>query len=450
MNKLYLNLKTFTLKIHNLIPSSLVKYFSVLIYLYILCAMIFSRPFVGLNIFGFLIGEITIGLALIFSALFLITYSDFFSDFDIKIVRIFKIIFILFLVSSSLSGSNLTNLYTYKTSSYIWTFIILFLAYFLLTKYQFTENVKLASIFVLPYIYLISTGNYPNIVIDFFNRYSDKFQFIKASDLALSLFVVLLYVNKKYKDEKFKIIFSLFSISAFVPVMLFNSRGSIISLIIFAIYFLRYEYKMLIKNKLFTLVVLLASVAVFFGSTYRVYGNFDFYKEPESFQVENITEAVKGIAKNKDTAKVFLSFYVQDGYLMSWDPTTDWRLDIWQDVFYDLKEKNRLLTGYGYKEIIPVMLDPTAPGRLGRDGLNENVHNYFVNILARGGLLQVFMFLFLYLSIIKFYKKRHNDYKIFMLLIPVLILSSLDVTMEGVQFPFIFFTYLGYSLREGI
>ena len=49
---------------------------------------------------------------------------------------------------------------------------------------------------------------------------------------------------------------------------------------------------------------------------------------------------------------------------MSWDPTTDWRLDIWQDVFYDLKDKNRLLTGYGYKEIIPVMLDPTAPGRL--------------------------------------------------------------------------------------
>ena len=450
MNKLYLNIKTFTLKIHNLIPTSLVKYFSGLIYLYILCAMIFARPFVGLNIFGFLIGEITIGLALIFSALFLITYSDFFSDFDIKIVRIFKIIFILFLVSSFVSGSNLANLYTYKTSSYIWTFIILFLAYFLLTKYQFTKTVKLASIFVLPYIYLISTGNYPNIVIDFFNKYSDKFQFIKASDLALSLFVVLLYVNKKYRDEKFKIIFSLFSISAFVPVMLFNSRGSIISLIIFAIYFLRYEYKMLIKNKLFTLVVLLASVAVFFGSTYRVYGNFDFYKEPESFQVENITEAVKGIAKNKDTAKVFLSFYVQDGYLMSWDPTTDWRLDIWQDVFYDLKEKNRLLTGYGYKEIIPVMLDPTAPGRLGRDGLNENVHNYFVNILARGGLLQVFMFLFLYLSIIKFYKKRHNDYKIFMLLIPVLILSSLDVTMEGVQFPFIFFTYLGYSLREGI
>ena len=49
---------------------------------------------------------------------------------------------------------------------------------------------------------------------------------------------------------------------------------------------------------------------------------------------------------------------------------------------YDLIEKNQILTGYGYKDIIPVMLDPTAPGRLGRDGLNENVHNYFVNIFG--------------------------------------------------------------------
>ena len=45
---------------------------------------------------------------------------------------------------------------------------------------------------------------------------------------------------------------------------------------------------------------------------------------------------------------------------MSWDPTTDWRLDIWQDVYHDLVEKERIIIGYGYKEIIPVMLDPTA------------------------------------------------------------------------------------------
>ena len=42
------------------------------------------------------------------------------------------------------------------------------------------------------------------------------------------------------------------------------------------------------------------------------------------------------------------------------------------------------MKGYGYNEILPVMTDPSAPGRLGRDGLNEHVHNYFVNIFARG------------------------------------------------------------------
>ena len=96
------------------------------------------------------------------------------------------------------------------------------------------------------------------------------------------------------------------------------------------------------------------------------------------------------------------------------------------------------------------MLDPTAPGRLGRDGLNENVHNYFVNILARGGILQLLLFLYIYKTILTVYKRNHGDYKILILLIPILILSSLDVTMEGVNFPIIFYTYLGYTMKKGI
>ena len=188
----------------------------------------------------------------------------------------------------------------------------------------------------------------------------------------------------------------------------------------------------------------------FLLSTFRVYGNFDFYKEPEAINSELVVESIKGISNNKQPAKVFLSFYIQDGYLMSWDPTTDWRLDIWQDVYHDLVEKERIIIGYGYKEIIPVMLDPTAPGRLGRDGLNENVHNYFVNILARGGILQLITFLFLYIYLIRWYKSEHSDYKILILIIPIMILSSLDVTMEGVNFPIIFYTYLGYVMKKGI
>ena len=128
---------------------------------------------------------------------------------------------------------------------------------------------------------------------------------------------------------------------------------------------------------------------------------------------------------------------------MSKDNTTNWRLDIWQDLFWDLNSNGNIFIGYGFDSIFPVMLDPTAPGRLGRDGLNENVHNYFVNILGRGGLLQLILFIILYFTIIKNWMKIESKSLIFSYLIPVLIVSSLDVTMEGVQFPIIFYSYLG-------
>ena len=115
----------------------------------------------------------------------------------------------------------------------------------------------------------------------------------------------------------------------------------------------------------------------------------------------DVPEAVKKIANEKSTQDVFLSLYIQDGRLFSTDPTTNWRLDIWQDVYDDLEDKERLLRGYGYGEIIPVMTDPTAPGRLGRDGLNEHVHNYFVTTFARGGIFNLIMFLYLHLQLIK-------------------------------------------------
>ena len=71
---------------------------------------------------------------------------------------------------------------------------------------------------------------------------------------------------------------------------------------------------------------------------------------------ELVTEQVGEIIKKKDTTEVFFSFYIQDGRLYSEDSTTNWRLDIWQDVFTDMNAKNIIFTGYGYSEIIPVIL----------------------------------------------------------------------------------------------
>ena len=437
-------------KFSKIVPKNLYDLISCTLLIYICFCIVFARPFVGLSIFGVLIGELTVAGLVFISILLLIIPNKVFSNIDVKIILIIKSIIFCFFLSAFISGSSFYASYTYKTSSYIWTIAILFLGYFYISNSWSQRFPKFLIIFILPYTYLISTGNYPDNLIIFFNTYADKFQFIKAADLALGVIVVILLINSNFENDRFKVAYSFFIISIFAPVMLFNSRGSVLSLILFSFLYVFYEYKNIFKYKLFIFSILLISISLFFASTFRVYGNFDFYKDPEVLKVEYISEAIDGVVKNKDTAKVFLSFYFQDGYLMSRDSTTNWRLDIWQDVFYDLKNKEILMTGYGYKEIIPVMLDPTAPGRLGRDGLNEHVHNYFVNILARGGFLQLFLFITFYIYLIKYYKFRHGNYKILSLLLPVFILSSLDVTMEGVHFPFIFFSYLGYSLREGI
>ena len=94
------------------------------------------------------------------------------------------------------------------------------------------------------------------------------------------------------------------------------------------------------------------------------------------------------------------------------------------------------------------MLDPTAPGRLGKDGMNENIHNYFVNIFARGGLIQFILFLSFHLGLVFYWKEKSNNYQILMYIIPSFFVSSLDITMEGVQYPLVYYFFLYYFLKN--
>ena len=76
--------------------------------------------------------------------------------------------------------------------------------------------------------------------------------------------------------------------------------------------------------------------------------------------------------------------------------------------------------------------------------MNENVHNYFVNIFARGSLLQLALFIILNIQIIFKYKNKFNSYNIISYLLPIYLMSSFDATLESVHFPFVFFTFMGY------
>ena len=101
---------------------------------------------------------------------------------------------------------------------------------------------------VLPFIhYIFSTGYFPNFIIDFFNSYSDKFEFTKASDIMLSLVIANL-LNFKYVSNKiFRFSYFGFSVSLLLPLLLFMSRGSFVSGVIFYVFSLYYFRKYFLK-----------------------------------------------------------------------------------------------------------------------------------------------------------------------------------------------------------
>jgi hypothetical protein len=432
-------------KLKNIFTSSIEIFYLILI----IFSIVFTRPFVGIYFGSFRLGELMIGGCILLT-FFIVFLRNYFQLIEIRnISRTFIFITISFFFVVIVTNSNLLNLYAYKSSSYIWTLSFIFFGYlyFLPAKYNdlffYLISISLIS------MYIISTGNYPNSVIAFFNEISDKFQFLKGSELSLVLIISNLLAKNKL-SLRYYFRFLLISSFLYFPLLLFNSRAAFFVAVIFFVIEFFCIRKVLYKKNWINYILLFLSIPIFLISTFRVYGNLEFAKLPEYSNSEVISETVTDLIERKETTDVFLSFYLQDGRLRSKDSTTEWRLDIWQDVFDDMKSNSILLKGYGYNEIIPVMLDPTAPGRLGRDGLNENVHNYFVNIFARGSLLQLALFIILNIQIIFKYKNKFNSYNIISYLLPIYLMSSFDATLESVHFPFVFFTFLGYFLKNGI
>ena len=122
-------------------------------------------------------------------------------------LKTYKIIIFIFLLSLLYFQTSLTSTYTYKTSSYIWLASIVYISYYLhqSSNFSFTNNPKFVYLYAtLPIVhYLFSSGYYPDIIMIFFNEYSDKFTFTKASDIMLVMIIscLLLFgtqVNKKF------------------------------------------------------------------------------------------------------------------------------------------------------------------------------------------------------------------------------------------------------------
>lgn len=424
--------------------SLLSKKFFEYIYIFLIFSIVFlGRPFTGIIFFGFRLGEILVGAGLILFFGIALKFK-LFKDLS-QIFYTHLSLVILFFAYVLFNGFGQFDTYIFKSSSFIWMISYIYLGYFLSKIHNISNTFLLFSIPLL-LIFVFSFYKYPQFLIDFFTNYSDKFDFPKGSDLLL-LLVLSNYLIKNYTNNKEYYFWYFFiTFSVFLPGLLFKSKGAFLPAALIVIVELVSMRKFLIRNYFKSAFALLIGVLLFLSSTLFIWGDLTFGRiaEIEEDEISSIvSDTLSKNVKKNETDEIFYSFYFSENRLFSTNNTANWRLQIWQDVYYDLLEQNKLLFGYGYFEIIPAM---DTPVRQGNDGTNEHVHNFMINILARAGILGVVAYLFLIYQIIKLYYEKQDDYQILNFIFPLLLTSFFDSSLESVRFPFITYTFIGFFI----
>ena len=464
------------------ISDKFLKILSNVYLIFISLFIIFGRSFSGVYVFSFRLAELIIGFLVIFSIILVFVQKrnlKYFEGFHYQI-KFYLLLLALFLLSFVSNSGSLINTYTFKSSSYIWTIAIIFFVFLLLQNVETSKYHKYVFSISLPVTYFFSTIHYPEMFINFFLNFSDKWDFVKASDILLAYVLANTSNYLLFKNKFNSFIYFSISSALLLPLFLFMSKGSFFPSLLFIFMFLVVYFKTIKLEKLKSLFILLISVMLFILSTYEVWGNFDFEKgqfnlssENESLlRLDTLGRGMRDIADQKDTVDVFASLYIgkYSGYnrLYSTDMMLDRRFQIWQDVTRDLfwysqyyenpddyrlirneltRRDYKYLIGFGYNEMFPAMKHWE---RQGTDGSNENVHNYFFNILGRGGILQLITICLFILSMIIDIKDKELRNIFIITLIPIYLTSFFDASMESLRFPFVFYSGLViiFKLRE--
>ena len=123
---------------------------------------------------------------------------------------------------------------------------------------------------------------------------------------------------------------------------------------------------------------------------------------------------------------------------------------MWQDMLsYILEKPSRVYLGIGFSEIFPVFdinLFSDARFRLGLDGLNLHLHNFFLTIFSRGGIFHLFFMILLFIFILRKYYEINKNYRILIIFFSIFFVSFFDSSMENAHFPLIFYFFIGNQL----
>ena len=127
-----------------------------LLTIFFVSVFLFARSFMGIYIFGFRLGELVMGASLMFLLVALaqhkkLIYTNYLSR-ELYITVLLIILFFIF--NSIISNSSFTSTYTYKSSSYIWTLGMLFLAINFFKIHYLNDKLLKSFYFILVHVYL--------------------------------------------------------------------------------------------------------------------------------------------------------------------------------------------------------------------------------------------------------------------------------------------------------
>lgn len=420
----------------NIANKKFISFLKSLFAIFVVLTLLFGRSFMGLYLFSYRIGELLILLAFLLTLYFIFNRKKFVAEYDPSFYNLLILITVTFLIFIFINEDSLLNPYVYKSSLYIWTTSFIFVGKTIFENLKINTNHIRILYTLLFVIYIISVLYYPDIFKSFFETYSDKFQFLKASEIVLA-YLLIMIINNYFLDSKNNIYYFLLVSALFLPLFLVMSRGSALACIVFIIFEIFIHFNKLTKTKSKTALVFFLCAFIFLGSSYSIVEDEQIEKEGQIAVVENILSV-------KNTNPDRIRFFISENRLYSSDGNINWRLQIWQDVFEDSKSNFYFLKGENYSEKINAMNNPSYQGM---DGTNENVHNYFINIYARGGIVHLALLLLLYRKILV----TNSNLKILEKLScisPFLIVSMFDSSMESPSFPFIFFLVIGMLLSN--
>ena len=403
---------------------------------------LFTRSFIGISIFGLRVGELSMAvslLALFFYILYCLLYLNDDNSLPKELNFINLLMIISFVILVIVNNGSFISTYTYKASSYIWSFGFFYLGFFLTKNLKISKFLPIFFVIYFVYLYVYAVYDFPQSLINFFLDISDKYEPHKGSDILIMLIAPLFMILRLYKSERKSIMYLLFTSSLFLPLLLYKSRGAFIAFLFFLTIEL-IRLKKGFKDSIWKNLVLLSLLVLIFVQS-------SFIVTKNEVRIDDVAYTVNELATYRipDKEAEFILIYFVDGRAYSSDSNLNWRFQIWQDVVYDMAKNKLFISGYGFNEKIPAMNDPL---RAGDDGLNENIHNFLLNVFARGGITHFLLYALLFFIIIKKLKEVFFNYSFMSFLAPLMLASFFDASMENAHFPLILFFTVGMMFNK--